>query len=114
MVIAEQDMSLKTPEPVPPDYDKMVVQLSVNELRRIVGKGIAAALQNGGGHAPEKDGLLSPEEAAAILGQNSRWLYRHAAQLPFSRRLSRRACDFLKRDCAMVSHKNSIITDERR
>jgi predicted DNA-binding transcriptional regulator AlpA len=94
MVIAEQDMSLKTPEPVPPDYDKMVVQLSVNELRRIVGEEIAAALQNGGGHAPEKDGLLSPEEAAAILGQNVRWLYRHADKLPFTRRISRKNLRF--------------------
>src|SRR5439155_26553546 len=36
---------------------------------------------------PEPDKLLTAEEAAPILGVKSRWLYRHAKQLPFARRL---------------------------
>lgn len=81
-------------EPVPPDDDKMIVQLSVNELRRIIAEEIAAALHNGGGGAPEKDRLLTPEEAAEMLGQNVRWLYRRASNLPFTRRLSRKSLRF--------------------
>lgn len=42
----------------------------------------------------EKERLLTPEEAAEILGQNVRWLYRHAAKLPFSRRISRKNLRF--------------------
>ena len=60
----------------------MVVQLSVIELRQLIAEEIAAALENGSGRAPEKDRLLSPEEAAEILGQDVRWLYRHANELP--------------------------------
>ena len=81
-------------ESVPPDDDKMIVQLSVNELRRIVAEEIAAALQNGGGRAPEKERLLTPEEAAEILGQDVRWLYRHANELPFTRRINRKNLRF--------------------
>jgi excisionase family DNA binding protein len=79
--------------PAEPD-GKMVVQLSVTELRQLIAKEIAAALQNGGGHAPEKDRLLTPEEAAERLGQNVRWLYRHAKELPFTRRISRKNLRF--------------------
>jgi len=42
----------------------------------------------------EPDKLLTAEEAAPILGVTPRWLYRHARQLPFARRLSRKALRF--------------------
>jgi predicted DNA-binding transcriptional regulator AlpA len=42
----------------------------------------------------EPDRLLTAGEAAPILGTSERWLYRHAKQLPFSRRLSRKALRF--------------------
>jgi predicted DNA-binding transcriptional regulator AlpA len=77
-----------------PDDGKMVVQLSVTEFRQLITEEIAAALQNGSGHAPEKDRLLSPKEAAEILGQDVRWLYRHANELPFTRRISRKNLRF--------------------
>jgi len=42
----------------------------------------------------EKDKLLTPPEAAAILGQTVRWVYRHAPQWAFTRRLSRKCLRF--------------------
>ncbi len=44
--------------------------------------------------AVEADRLLAPAEAAERLGVTVRWLYRHAHQLPFTRRLSRKALRF--------------------
>jgi predicted DNA-binding transcriptional regulator AlpA len=44
--------------------------------------------------AVEEDRLLTPEQAAALLGMAPRWLYRHAGSLPFTRRLSRKALRF--------------------
>lgn len=41
-----------------------------------------------------EDRLLSPQEAAAVLGVKVRWLYRHASQLPFTVRLSRKVLRF--------------------
>src|SRR5436309_2765053 len=73
---------------------KMVVQLSVTELRQLIAEEIVAALQNASGHAPEKDRLLTPEQAAAILNQKVRWLYRHSSKLPFTRRISRKNLRF--------------------
>ncbi len=42
----------------------------------------------------EPDRLLTAEEAAPLLGTTVRWLYRHSGQLPFARRLSRKALRF--------------------
>lgn len=43
---------------------------------------------------PEKDRLLGIEEAASALGVTKRWLYGKAGNLPFTRRLSRKALRF--------------------
>ncbi|HTK30648.1 MAG TPA: helix-turn-helix domain-containing protein [Candidatus Saccharimonadaceae bacterium] len=40
------------------------------------------------------DRLMSPEEAATVLGVTVRWLYRHAKQLPFAVRLGRKVLRF--------------------
>lgn len=40
------------------------------------------------------DHLLNPEEAAVRLNVTVKWLYRHAKQLPFARKLSRKALRF--------------------
>jgi predicted DNA-binding transcriptional regulator AlpA len=40
------------------------------------------------------DHLLGVEEAAARLGMSTDWLYRHARDLPFTRRVGRRALKF--------------------
>ena len=42
----------------------------------------------------EDDRLLTAEEAAPVLGITPHWLYRHANQLPFARRLSRKVLRF--------------------
>ena len=50
--------------------------------------------------APEKDPPLTPDrmldasDAAALLGVAPRWLYRHAARLPFTRRIGAKALRF--------------------
>jgi len=43
---------------------------------------------------PEPDRLLKPEEAASLLGVSVGWLYRHASQFAFTRRLSRKVLRF--------------------
>lgn len=43
---------------------------------------------------PLEDRLLTPREAAARLGVTVRWLYRHAGDHLFTRRLSRRTLRF--------------------
>lgn len=77
-----------------PDNGRMIVQLSVSELRQIVAEEVRAALQNSAVPMAEKDKLLTPEQAAEMLGQKVRWLYRHASRLPFTRRLSRKSLRF--------------------
>lgn len=42
----------------------------------------------------ESDRLLTAQEAATILGVTPRYMYVHAATLPFTRRLSRKALRF--------------------
>ena len=73
--------------------EKMIVQLSVAELRLIVAEEIRNALSLQSNNTGS-DKLLTPEEAAEILGQKVRWLYRHAAILPFTRRISRKNLRF--------------------
>ena len=43
------------------------------------------------------DRLLTVAEAAEVLAVDQRWMYRHADQLPFTRRLSPRALRFSER-----------------
>lgn len=45
-----------------------------------------------GGSPPDR--LLTPDEAAAMLGVSVRWLYRHAGKFTFTRRLSRKVLRF--------------------
>ncbi len=40
------------------------------------------------------DRLLDVDQAAALLGVEPQWLYRHSARLPFTRRLSRHCLRF--------------------
>jgi predicted DNA-binding transcriptional regulator AlpA len=47
-----------------------------------------------GASGVENDTLLTAEEAAAIIGVNVRWMYRHAPQLSFSRRINRKNVRF--------------------
>lgn len=47
-----------------------------------------------GDAAGSPDRLLTPDEAAALLGVTVRWLYRHAGQFTFTRKLSRKVLRF--------------------
>ena len=49
---------------------------------------------------PAGDRLLTPEDAAARLGVGVRWLYRHADQFTFTRRLSRKCLRFSEQGLA--------------
>jgi len=42
----------------------------------------------------DPDRLLTAEQAASLLSVTVKWLYRHARQLPFTRRLSRKTLRF--------------------
>ncbi len=44
----------------------------------------------------ESEELLTAEQAAALLSVSPDWMYRHAASLPFTKRLSRKALRFSK------------------
>jgi hypothetical protein len=44
----------------------------------------------------EQEELLSPDQAATLLSVSVDWMYRHAGELPFTRRLSRKALRFSK------------------
>jgi predicted DNA-binding transcriptional regulator AlpA len=46
--------------------------------------------------AQHEEELLTAEQAAALLSVSTDWMYRHAAGLPFTKRLSRKALRFSK------------------
>ena len=75
-----------------PDDSRMIVQLSVGELRSLIREEFAAL--NGAGSITDKESLMTPEEAANLMGVNRKWLYRHADKLPFTRRISRKNLRF--------------------
>lgn len=56
----------------------------------------ARSLTNGGSGARQgcSEPLLDVQAAAERLGMSADWLYRHARQLPFTRRVGRRAVKF--------------------
>ena len=54
----------------------------------------SAGQSNSAPRRQEDDRLISVEDAAERLGVTTRWMYRHAGHLPFSRRLSRKALRF--------------------
>jgi predicted DNA-binding transcriptional regulator AlpA len=76
------------------DAAKNPFDLLVDQIRAVVREEIAAALSNGDHPAPEKERLLTPDEAAAMIGVDKKWLYRHSKQLPFIRRLSKKNIRF--------------------
>jgi predicted DNA-binding transcriptional regulator AlpA len=77
------------------DAAKNPFDLLLDQIRTVVREEIAAALFNGVDHpAAEKERLLTPDEAAAMIGVDKKWLYRHSKQLPFIRRLSKKNIRF--------------------
>ena len=63
---------------------------SVASVYRVVATELASVSQDSARapSAANEDRLINAEEAAQRLGVARRWLYRHAKQLPFTRRLS--------------------------
>jgi len=60
----------------------------LEQLAQRVAELIVARLDGKAAH-PDDDRLLDVHEAAALLGVTSRWVYRRAKSLPFTRRLSK-------------------------
>jgi len=85
-----------TPTIAPSENDgaRMIVTLTKTELKQLVHDAVVTALANNHGTPTDKEILLTPEQAAALIGVNRRWLYRRAAKLPFTRRISRKNLRF--------------------
>lgn len=60
----------------------------------LVGRLLALRASGNGPREPERENLLTAEQAAPILGVTPRWLYRHSKKLPFARHLSRKVLRF--------------------
>ena len=68
------------------------------ELKKVVREALREELaENSTATDTEEDSLLTPDQAAEFIGVNRRWLYRHAAKLPFTRRISRKSLRFCER-----------------
>jgi predicted DNA-binding transcriptional regulator AlpA len=63
--------------------ERLVVQLTVEELSEIVREAIISALKAG----PREDKLLKAEEVCKILNVSEEWIYHHAQKLPFVRKV---------------------------
>jgi predicted DNA-binding transcriptional regulator AlpA len=66
----------------------------LDQIRLIVREEIAAAHTTGNNMTTGADALLIASEAAALMNVKPRWLYRHAAKLPFTRRINRKTLRF--------------------
>lgn len=66
----------------------------LDQIRQIVREEITMALRNGEATMSQRDTLLTTEQAAGLMGVNRKWLCRHAAKLPFTRRISRKNLRF--------------------
>lgn len=62
--------------------------MSIEDTFRAIIREELQALKFGQRDAPPADKLLSAAEAAKLLQVSTRWLYRHAATLPYAVRLS--------------------------
>lgn len=85
----QQIMNL-APEIIPP----LLCQLSAIQNALTVRLLDSAPTSNGHEGNPPQDRLLTPNQAATLLGVTIKWLYRHAHSLPFTKRLSRKALRF--------------------
>lgn len=55
-----------------------------------------------------QDRLLSVEEAATLLGVTVRWLYRHAGEFTFTRKLSRKVLRFHEAGLRLYMEKGRL------
>jgi predicted DNA-binding transcriptional regulator AlpA len=77
-----------------------VATLPVEELPAVLAQlaalqsAVAARLADRPPPPPSSDETVDVDSAARLLGMSPSWLYRHAKQLPFTRRVGRRALRF--------------------
>ena len=71
---------------IPPDSDQLIVTLNVGQLRQLIHDELAATKANA--TQTTADHLLNANQAAKVLQVSSRWLYKHANELPYAVRLS--------------------------
>ena len=76
------------------DDDRLISTLTIGELQKIVIDAVHTAVADSHGAPTDKEILLTPEQAAELMGVNRQWLYRHVAKLPFARRISRKTLRF--------------------
>ena len=77
-----------------PERQEVVARLSRDELLTLLDGPEATTPAT---RQPATDRLLNVAEACQRLGVKDRWLYRHAAALPFAKRLSAHALRFSER-----------------
>ncbi len=70
-------------EPAKNADSRMLVQLSVDDLRAIVAEAIRAEAKA----LPKEDKLLTVEQVCEILNVEKEWIYHNAKKLPFVRKL---------------------------
>jgi predicted DNA-binding transcriptional regulator AlpA len=66
----------------------------LDQIRLIVREELSAVHTNGNLTNVTTDALLTANEAAALMNVKPRWLYRHSARLPFTRRINRKTLRF--------------------
>jgi hypothetical protein len=66
-------------------------------LREVIREELAAFLTSRMRHDPAPDDLIGLEDACALLKVDRGWLYKHAKDLPFTRKLSHKKLRFSKR-----------------
>ena len=66
----------------------------LHEIRQIVREELDTAQSNGSNMMTTTDTLLTAKETAMLMNVTPRWLYRHAAKLPFTRRINRKTLRF--------------------
>jgi len=76
------------------ELSKDSFDLLLEEIRQIVRQEIKAAQNCNVIATMENDALLTVDEAAVLMNVTPRWLYRHAAKLPFVRRINRKNLRF--------------------
>jgi hypothetical protein len=78
-----------TLHPEQPD-DRMIVQLSVAELRKLIAEEVKKATTSGG----SRDHWVDIARAAEILTVSPDWIYHNVKKLPFAKKIGRRQLRF--------------------
>jgi excisionase family DNA binding protein len=77
-----------------PDKTTDALQALLEPLLDLLADKIVERLNGSKPPAEVAEKWLTPAEAAKLMGVNQDWLYRHAKQLPFAKKLSRKALRF--------------------